>query len=106
MFQEKFFHIFKIHPLESTTLYEDHTAVPGLYLDTFWLSNDILQLLTEFSSLKESVDNSMVPTVDNNIIRLVVAILSAFTICIVFCQLIIFYFLLIFSDGLALGHFP
>ena len=55
------------------------------------LRNDILQHLTEFSSLKESVDNSMVPTVDNNIIRLVVAILSAFTICIVFCQLIIFY---------------
>ena len=57
------FHIFKIHPLESTTLYEDHTAVPGLYLDTFWLSNDILQLyvskrtITEYMTMDSLLSN-------------------------------------------------
>ena len=55
------------------------------------LHNDILQLSTEVSSLKQSVDDSMIPTVDNNVVKLVIAILSAFTICIVVCQLVIFY---------------
>ena len=55
------------------------------------LRNDIIQLSTDISTLKQSVDDSMVPTVDDNVIKLVIAILSAFTICIVFCQLIIFY---------------
>ena len=55
------------------------------------LHNDILQLSTEVSSLKQSVDDSMIPTVDNNVVKLVIAILSAFTICIVVCQLVILY---------------
>ena len=55
------------------------------------LRNDIIQLSTDISSLKQLVDDSMVPTVDENIIKLVIAILSAFTICIVICQLVIFY---------------
>tara|TARA_Y100000768_G_C23737502_1_gene567800 strand:+ start:203 stop:631 length:429 start_codon:yes stop_codon:yes gene_type:complete len=55
------------------------------------LRNDIIQLSTDIASLKQSVDDSMVPTVDDNIMKLVIAILSAFTICIVVCQLIIFY---------------
>ena len=60
---EKFFYILKIHPLEITTLYEDHTAVPGLYLDTFWLSNDILQLyvskrtITEYMTMDSLLSN-------------------------------------------------
>ena len=52
----------------------------------------ILQLSKNITTLKESVDNSMVQTVDDNIIKLIIAILTAFTICIVICQLIIFYF--------------
>ena len=55
------------------------------------LRNDIFQLSSDISSLKESVDASMVPTVDDNVIKMVIAILSAFTICIVICQLVIFY---------------
>ena len=55
------------------------------------LRNDIIQLSTDIASLKQSVDDSMVPTVDDNIMKIVIAILSAFTVCIVICQLIIFY---------------
>ena len=55
------------------------------------LRNDIIQLSTDIASLKQSVDDSMIPSVDDNVINLVIAILSAFTICIVICQLIIFY---------------
>ena len=41
----------------------DHTAVPGLYLDTFWLSNDILQLyvskrtITEYMTMDSLLSN-------------------------------------------------
>ena len=55
------------------------------------LRNDIIQLSTDIATLKQSVDDSMVPTVDDNVIKLVIAILSAFTICIVICQVVIFY---------------
>ena len=55
------------------------------------LRNDIIQLSTDIASLKQSVDDSMIPSVDDNVIKLVIAILSAFTVCIVICQLIIFY---------------
>ena len=55
------------------------------------LRNDIIQLSTDIATLKQSVDDSMVPTVDDNVITLVIAILSAFTICIVICQVVIFY---------------
>ena len=52
---------------------------------------DMQGLSENIETLKLSVDESMVPTIDNNVLKLVVAVLSAFTFCIVVCQLIIFY---------------
>lgn len=52
---------------------------------------DMQGLSENIETLKLSVDESMVPTIDNNVLKLVVAVLSAFTLCIVVCQLIIFY---------------
>ena len=52
---------------------------------------DIDQLSSDIHLLKASIDDAMLPTVDNNVLKLVVAIFGAFTICIVICQLIIFY---------------
>lgn len=56
-----------------------------------YLQLDIEQLSSEILLLKESIDNAMLPTIDHNVLKLVVAILGAFTICIVMCQIIIFY---------------
>ena len=50
---------------------------------------DIDQLSSDIHLLKASIDDAMLPTVDNNVLKLVVAIFGAFTICIVICQLII-----------------
>ena len=52
---------------------------------------DMQGLSENIETLKLSVDESMVPTIDNNVLKLVVAVLSAFTLCIVVCQLVIFY---------------
>tara|TARA_Y100000996_G_scaffold410210_1_gene392179 strand:+ start:1536 stop:1961 length:426 start_codon:yes stop_codon:yes gene_type:complete len=52
---------------------------------------DMQGLSENIETLKLSVDESMIPTIDNNVLKLVVAVLSAFTLCIVVCQLVIFY---------------
>ena len=60
--------------------------------ETCWFVNRIVRKGTKVEeTLKLSVDESMVPTIDNNVLKLVVAVLSAFTLCIVVCQLVIFY---------------
>tara|TARA_A100001037_G_C15131825_1_gene629069 strand:+ start:60 stop:359 length:300 start_codon:yes stop_codon:yes gene_type:complete len=53
--------------------------------------NDIRGLSQDIESLKVSVDESMVPWVDDNVLGVVVAIFGAFTLCLVVCQLLIFY---------------
>ena len=51
---------------------------------------DILKLNKNITRLSDEVENSMVPTLDDNIFKLLIAIISAITVCIVVCQLVIF----------------
>ena len=55
-----------------------------LRIDTRKLSDDI-------NLLKVSIDDSMVPTIDNSILLLVIATLGAFTVCLVSCLGVIGY---------------
>ena len=55
------------------------------------IQNEIQDLSKNITKLKESFDNAMIPTIDDNILSLIVATLIAFTTCIVVCQLIILY---------------
>ena len=55
-----------------------------LRIDTRKLSDDI-------NLLKVSIDDSMVPTIDNSVLLLIIATLGAFTICLVVCLGIIGY---------------
>ena len=70
---------------------EDHDTTDSVEGQIIQLRIDMRELSDNIETLKLSVDESMVPTIDNNILKLVVAIVSAFTICIVICQLVIFY---------------
>ena len=58
-------------------------------LDIVELRNDISLLSETISNLEISINNSMVPTVDNSIIKIIIVVFSAFTICIVVCQLLV-----------------
>tara|TARA_B100000214_G_scaffold369626_1_gene342996 strand:+ start:2529 stop:2939 length:411 start_codon:yes stop_codon:yes gene_type:complete len=55
------------------------------------LRNDISILSEEVTSLKVSVDDAMVPTIDTNSLELIIAIIAAFTLCIIICQFLVFY---------------
>tara|TARA_Y100000996_G_C22421021_1_gene601453 strand:+ start:437 stop:892 length:456 start_codon:yes stop_codon:yes gene_type:complete len=52
---------------------------------------DVRQLSEDINSLRLSIDESMVPTIDNSVLLLIIAILGAFTICIVSCLGVIGY---------------
>ena len=70
---------------------EDQDTTDNIEGQIIQLRIDMRELTENIETLKLSIDESMVPTIDNNILKLVVAIVSAFTICIVICQLVIFY---------------
>ena len=55
------------------------------------IQNDIQDLSNNFTILRNSFDNATIPTIDDNLLSLIVATLAAFTICIVVCQLVILY---------------
>ena len=55
------------------------------------LRNDMRMLSLDINALNKTVNNSMVPVLDDNILLLIISTLTAFTICIVVCQLTIFY---------------
>ena len=52
---------------------------------------DFRQLSEDINLLRVSIDESMVPTIDNSVLLLIIAILGAFTICIVLCLGVIGY---------------
>jgi len=58
---------------------------------TIQLRIDIRQLSDDINLLKLSIDDSMVPTIDTSILLLIIAILGAFTICVVTCVGVIGY---------------
>ena len=70
---------------------EDQDTTDSVEGQIIQLRIDMRELSENIETLRLSVDESMVPTIDNNILKLLVAIVSAFTICIVICQLVIFY---------------
>ena len=70
---------------------EDQDTTDNVEGQIIQLRIDMRELSENIETLKLSIDESMVPSIDNNILKLVVAIVSAFTICIVICQLVIFY---------------
>ena len=70
---------------------EDQDTTDSVEGQIIQLRIDMRELSENIETLRLSVDESMVPTIDNNVLKLVVAIVSAFTICIVICQLVIFY---------------
>ena len=74
-----------------TIVEDDQQTTESIEGQVIQLRIDMQDLSDEISSLRISVDNSMVPTIDNNILKLVIAVLTAFTLCIVVCQLVIFY---------------
>ncbi len=57
----------------------------------YQLHNRIQELTDDITSLKQSINESMVPTVDDNVSMIVISTLGAFTICLVMCQILIFY---------------
>ena len=70
---------------------EDQDTTDSVEGQIIQLRIDMRELSENIETLRLSIDESMVPTIDNNVLKLVVAIVSAFTICIVICQLVIFY---------------
>ena len=52
---------------------------------------DVRQLTDDINLLRLSIDDSMVPTIDNSILLLIIAILGAFSVCIVTCLGVIGY---------------
>ena len=52
---------------------------------------DVRQLSDDINLLRLSIDDSMVPTIDTSILLVIIAILGAFTICIVTCVGVIGY---------------
>ena len=70
---------------------EDQDTTDNVEGQIIQLRIDMRELSENIETLRLSIDESMVPTIDNNVLKLVVAIVSAFTICIVICQLVIFY---------------
>ena len=52
---------------------------------------DVRQLSDDINLLRLSIDDSMVPTIDNSILLLIIATLGAFTVCIVACLGVIGY---------------
>ncbi|MBG02269.1 MAG: hypothetical protein CL470_08370 [Acidimicrobiaceae bacterium] len=55
------------------------------------LLDKVSELTNDLIALKESVDESMVPTIDQNILSMIIATIIAVTICLVVCLLIICY---------------
>ena len=55
------------------------------------LRNDMRMLSLNIEILNTTINNSMVPVLDENIVTVIISTLAAFTICIVICQLTIFY---------------
>ena len=55
------------------------------------LRNDMIHLSQSIDELRESVNQSMVPSVDNQVVKIIVATLSALTLCIVSCVAAISY---------------
>ena len=52
---------------------------------------DVRQLTDDINILRLSIDDSMIPTIDNSILLLIIATLGAFTVCIVACLGVIGY---------------
>ena len=52
---------------------------------------DVRQLSDDINFLRSSIDDSMVPTIDNSTLFLIISILGALTICLVMCLSVIGY---------------
>ena len=55
------------------------------------LRNDITILIDEMNALKLSINDAVVPTIDNSILLMIISTLGAATICLVVCQALICY---------------
>ena len=67
------------------------SKITNLESQTLQVRIDIDSLRGDIDILRSSVDNSMVPTVDDNLLSLVIVILSAFTLCLISCIKVISY---------------
>tara|TARA_B100000575_G_C23136272_1_gene660200 strand:- start:404 stop:862 length:459 start_codon:yes stop_codon:yes gene_type:complete len=77
---------------EVTTMVNDlHDISESTEGQIIQLRIDVRQLSDDINLLRLSIDDSMVPTIDNSILLLIIAILGAFTICIVTCVGVIGY---------------
>ena len=84
---------------EATLVLEDVTTmVNGLHDisestegQIIQLRIDVRQLSDDINLLRLSIDDSVIPTIDNSILLLIIAILGAFTVCIVACLGVIGY---------------
>ena len=77
---------------EVTTMVNDlHDITESSEGQIIQLRIDVRQLSDDINLLRLSIDDSMVPTIDNSILFLIIAILGAFTVCIVVCVGVIGY---------------
>ena len=77
---------------EVTTMVNDlHDISESTEGQIIQLRIDVLQLSDDINLLRLSIDDSMVPTIDNSILLLIIATLGAFTVCIVACLGVIGY---------------
>ena len=77
---------------EVTTMVNDlHDISESTEGQIIQLRIDVRQLSDDINHLRLSIDDSMVPTIDNSILLLIIATLGAFTVCIVACLGVIGY---------------
>tara|TARA_Y100001935_G_scaffold254668_2_gene264481 strand:+ start:8806 stop:9261 length:456 start_codon:yes stop_codon:yes gene_type:complete len=77
---------------EVTTMVNDlHDISESTEGQVIQLRIDVRQLTDDINLLRLSIDDSMVPTIDNSILLLIIATLGAFTVCIVVCLGVIGY---------------
>lgn len=77
---------------EVTTMVNDlHDISESTEGQIIQLRIDVRQLSDDINLLRLSIDDSMVPTIDNSILLLIIATLGAFTVCIVACLGVIGY---------------
>ena len=77
---------------EVTTMVNDlHDISESTEGQIIQLRIDVRQLSDDINLLRLSIDDSMVPTIDNSILLLIIATLGAFTVCIVTCVGVIGY---------------
>ena len=77
---------------EVTTMVNDlHDISESTEGQVIQLRIDVRQLTDDINLLRLSIDDSMIPTIDNSILFLIIAILGAFTVCIVVCVGVIGY---------------